>query len=102
VLAIRGTKQAVPALAMEGVSALQTRNARRDLFASELGVQPRMMTVQPKGEAFTGPERRGLIQRAAPLATKSRLVGVEGETTPAALAGAKDATLYTLYAAESS
>jgi hypothetical protein len=52
VLAIRGTKQAVPALAMEGVSALQTRNPRRDLFASELGVQLRMMTVQPQGKSF--------------------------------------------------
>jgi hypothetical protein len=65
------------AFTLKIITALQARNAGRNLFASELGVQPRMMTVQPKGEAFTGPERRGLIQRAAPLATESRLVGAQ-------------------------
>jgi hypothetical protein len=40
------------ALAIEDVTALQASNACGDLFASELGIQPRMMTVQPEGKSF--------------------------------------------------
>jgi hypothetical protein len=61
VLAIHAAKQAVPTLAIEDVPTIEARKACRNLGASELGVQSRMVTVQPKGKALTGSERRGLI-----------------------------------------
>jgi hypothetical protein len=61
VLAIHGAKQAVSTLAIEDVPTIQASKACRNLGASELGVQSRMVTVQPKGKALAGSERRGLI-----------------------------------------
>jgi hypothetical protein len=52
VLAFRGAKQAVPALAIQGVSALQASHACGDLFANQVSEYPRMMTVQPQGKSF--------------------------------------------------
>ena len=100
-LAIHGAKQAVSTFAIEDVPTIQASKACRNLGASELGVQSRMVTVQPKGEALTGPERRGLIQGAALLAAEGRLVRIEGETAPAASAWPEEVTLHSLDAAES-
>jgi len=99
-LATRGAKQAVPALTVEDVPTIRARKACRNLGASELGVQSRMVTVQPKGEALSRPERRGLIHPSALLATEGRLIGVEREPAPAALAWSEEATLDALDAAE--
>jgi len=49
--AFRAAEQAVPALAIEDVTALQASNARGDFLASELGIQARLVTVQPQGKS---------------------------------------------------
>jgi len=51
-LAFQAAEQAVPALAIEDVTTMQASNACGDLFASELGIQPRVMTAQPQGKSF--------------------------------------------------
>jgi hypothetical protein len=52
VLAIHGAKQAVSTLAIKDVPTIQASKACRNLDASELGVQPRVMAVQPQGKSF--------------------------------------------------
>jgi NaMN:DMB phosphoribosyltransferase len=52
-LAFRAAKQAVPALAIENVSTIQASNTCGNLFASQLGVQPWVMTAQPQGKPST-------------------------------------------------
>jgi len=41
------------AFTIESVTAFQAGNACRNLFASELSVQSRLMTAQPQGKPFT-------------------------------------------------
>jgi hypothetical protein len=51
--AFRATEQAVPALAIESVTALQARNSWGNLLANQVSEQAWFMAAQPQGKALT-------------------------------------------------